>query len=59
MLLNAHFLRRQAARERKAAASAVTEAARVRHLGMAVHYLERAEQLQSSEQPLEREATSA
>jgi hypothetical protein len=46
VLPNAHFLRRQAARERKAAASAVTDAARERHLGLAVHFAERAEQLQ-------------
>jgi hypothetical protein len=47
-LPNAYFLHRQAARERKAAASAVTEAARERHRRLAVHFAQRAEQLQAA-----------
>lgn len=46
MRLNVHFLRRQAARETKAARVALTEAARERHMTMATHYARRAEQLQ-------------
>lgn len=48
LLPNAHFLQRQAARERKAAASAVTRAARERHLGLAAEFTKRAEQLQTA-----------
>jgi hypothetical protein len=50
LLLNVHFLRRQAARERKAAKSAVTDAARERHLQMAARYTALAEQLENVEE---------
>lgn len=46
MLLNVHYLTRQAARERKAARQALTETARQRHLQLADHYALRAQELQ-------------
>jgi len=49
VLLNAHFLRRQEARENKAAKSAVTDAARDRHLALAAQYAMKAEQLPQAE----------
>jgi hypothetical protein len=50
VLLNVHFLRRQTARERKAAKSAITDAARERHLQMAARYTALAEQLENAEE---------
>jgi hypothetical protein len=43
-----HFFHRQAAREKLAAMRALTEAARERHLALALDYKNRAEQLRSA-----------
>jgi hypothetical protein len=48
MLLNVHYLTRQAARETKAARQALTEKARQRHLRLAEQYALRAEELQQA-----------
>jgi len=45
---NVHFFHRQAAREKLAASRALTEAARERHLALALDYQKRAEALRSS-----------
>jgi hypothetical protein len=50
VLLNVNFLRRQAARERKAAKSAITDAAKERHLQSATRYTVLAEQIQNVEE---------
>jgi len=43
-----HFFHRQAAREKVAASRALTEAARERHLALALDYQKRAEALRSN-----------
>jgi hypothetical protein len=43
-----HFLKRQAAREKLAAKTALTEVARDRHLSLADHFEKRAEALRSA-----------
>ena len=48
MYPNVHFFHRQAAREKLAAKRALTEAARERHLALALDYQKRAEALRSS-----------
>jgi hypothetical protein len=48
MVLNVHYLTRQAARETKAARQAVTETARQRHLRLADQYALQAQELHES-----------
>ena len=48
MVPSVHFLIRQAARERLAAARTLSEEARTRHRAMADLYMRRAEELQGS-----------
>lgn len=48
MLLNVHYLTRQAARETKAARQALTETAKQRHLRLADHYALRAQELEQT-----------
>lgn len=55
-MANADFLRRQAARELKAANSAVTDSARHHHLTLAAHYYLKAEHLRMAEEAKERRA---
>ena len=54
MRLTVHFFTRQAAREAQAAKRALTDAAKQRHMSMAAHYAERAEQLQRQARQRER-----